>query len=787
MEKRVRAKIDSFEGPYLRGKGLEVTIGSLITSELDEPEGPTAFPRIKDLRNWDMKLIERYPMFYAPLSDMCDFCTYGKCDLSQGRKGACGIGTAAQQGRNILLWSTVGLACHASHARDVIDSTIEKYGPDLRLSQGPGIEVEAPLTRLICGIKPEKVADLLDVQEYVERETTELLAAVHTGMEGRPKDFESKAFHAGMLDLVALEICDITQISALGFPQADPVAPLVELGLGTIDVTKPVILCVGHNVAPGAGVIDYLEENGLEDQVELSGICCSAHDISRYRSATKKVRSKIIGPVSHQTKFIRSGVPDVIIVDIQCIRTDIKQEAEKIDAIVLSSDPKVAYELPDLTNKSANEIVTAFVQEKISGAMILDPEKLGEVAVRTALQIVNKRQKKKAIPDETEFQELIDSCNLCGRCRRACPKDLKVDRAMELAKKEGNTRYLSEVWDLCIGCLRCEEDCPKEIPIPSVMQKAAEYKIKTETYWMRTGRGAISDTEIRNVGRPIVFGEIPGVLGLVGCSNYPGSSDDQALFVREFIDRNFIITSGGCASMDIASWRNEEGKTLFEEYPGDFDASCLLNVGSCVSDSHIAGAAVKIANIFAKRPLRGNFEEIADYILNRVGAVGIAWGAYAQKALAIATGCNRLGIPVIVGPHGSKYRRAFLGDKEDKSKWNVYDAKTGDEGVYVGPVPEHLAYAAETLEEAMPLIAKLCMRANDTPKGRMIKVAHYWDLHKKYIGVEPTDIHHFIRAQSDIPINLVDEIQETLSTVDWKPMRQPDPTLVSRLAKRYVK
>ena len=117
----------------------------------------------------------------------------------------------------------------------------------------------------------------------------------------------------------------------------------------------------------------------------------------------------------------------------------------------------------------------------------------------------------------------------------------------------------------------------------------------------------------------------------------------------------------------------------------------------------------------------------------------------------------------------------------------MYDAKTGDEGVYVGPVPEHLTYAAETLEEAIPLIAKLCMRANDTPKGRMIKVAHYWDLHKKYIGVEPTDIHHFIRAYSDIPINLVDEIQEPLSTVDWKPMRQPDPTLVSRLSKRYVK
>ncbi|MFQ5819431.1 MAG: CO dehydrogenase/acetyl-CoA synthase complex subunit alpha, partial [Candidatus Heimdallarchaeota archaeon] len=729
----------------------------------------------------------RYPMLYKPFCDMCCYCTYGKCDLSRGRRGACGIDTASQQGRNILLWSTVGLACHASHARDMIDLSIDKFGWDLPLSQGPGIEVEAPLTRLVCGIKPEKVSDLIDVQEYLERECTELLAAVHTGMEGRPKDFESKAFHAGMLDLVALEICDIAQISAFDFPKADPQAALVELGLGTIDVTKPVILCVGHNVAPGAGVIDYLEEVGLENQVEVSGICCSAHDISRYHSSTKKTRPKVIGPVSHQTKFIRSGVPDVIIADIQCIRTDLVEEAKKIDAVVLSSDSKVAYELPDMTEHPTDEIIKAFIEGKVSGALILDQEKLGEVAVRTAVKIVERRQKKKAIPTETEFRVWVDKCILCGRCRRACPKDLKVDQAIELAQKEGDTHFLAQLWDLCIGCLRCENACPEDIPCASLLQKAAEHRIKTETYWMRSGRGAISDTEIRNVGRPIVFGEIPGVLGFVGCANYPESRQDQAFMVKEFIDRNFIIVAGGCAAMDIAQWKDEEGKTLYEQYPGEFDAACLLNVGSCVSDSHIAGAAVKIANIFAKRPLRGNFEEIADYILNRVGAVGIAWGAYAQKALAIATGCNRLGIPVVVGPHGSKYRRSFLGNKIDDSKWTVWDARTGKEGVYVGPVPEHLAYPAETMEEAIPLIAKLCMRANDTPKGRMIKVAHYWDLHKKYVGTEPIDIHYFIRADSDIPINLADEIKEVLSAVDWKPIQQPDPTLVPRLAKRYVK
>ena len=63
--------------------------------------------------------------------------------------------------------------------------------------------------------------------------------------------------------------------------------------------------------------------------------------------------------------------------------------------------------------------------------------------------------------------------------------------------------------------------------------------------------------------------------------------------------------------MDISFYKTEEGKSLYEEYPGDFDAGCLINVGSCVANGHISGAAIKVASIFAKRTLKGNFEEIA--------------------------------------------------------------------------------------------------------------------------------------------------------------------------------
>ena len=206
-------------------------------------------------------------------------------------------------------------------------------------------------------------------------------------------------------------------------------------------------------------------------------------------------------------------------------------------------------------------------------------------------------------------------------------------------------------------------------------------------------------------------------------------------------------------------------------------------MGSCVSNPHIAGAAIKIASIFAKRSLRGNYEEIADYVLNRVGAVGVAWGAMSQKAASIASGFWRLGVPVIVGPHGSKYRRMLLGRKDREEDWYVYDARTGDK-VYVGPAPEHLFTAAETKEEAMVMIAKFCMRANDTTRGRAIKLTHYIDLHKRLYGVMPDDVHLFIRTISDIPVTMKDEIVKILEEKGWKEGRIPDPTLLQRMIRK---
>ena len=279
---------------------------------------------------------------------------------------------------------------------------IEKYGRQKEIDVGKtDIDLEAPITRLVCGIKPQTLGDFEDVLDYVESQVVSLLAATHTGQEGSSLDFESKVFHAGMLDHLAMEVADIAQISSLDFPKADPEAPLAEIGFGVIDTTKPVILVIGHNVLPAINIMDYLDEQKLFGKVEVGGICCTALDMTRYSR-----NAKIVGPISWQLRFIRSGIPDVVVVDEQCVRTDALNEAQKVHTPFIATSEKITLGLPDRTNDTADNIVADLVSGKVPGVLILNPDLVGEVAVKTALAIAPIRRKFSVLPSVEEIIKL---------------------------------------------------------------------------------------------------------------------------------------------------------------------------------------------------------------------------------------------------------------------------------------------------------------------------------------------------------------------------------------------
>jgi acetyl-CoA decarbonylase/synthase complex subunit alpha len=419
--------------------------------------------------------------------------------------------------------------------------------------------------------------------------------------------------------------------------------------------------------------------------------------------------------------------------------------------------------LEEVSDKPTDEVVKAMV-DKGQHVLILDHAKAAEVAVEAALKIAPKRAKeKKSLVDKAKAQELAQACTECGTCSTVCPNLLSVGSAVKKLA-EGDAEPFTQVFEQCIGCGKCEQACPQAIPIFQLMQAVASW----DTWKCRVGRGPVMDTEIRKVGAPIVLGTIPGVIALVGCSNFPNEIDEIAEMVDEFARRKYIVVLTGCSAMTVGMRKDKEGKTIYEKYPGDFDAGGVVNIGSCVSNAHITGAAMKIANIFANLPLRANYEVIADYVLNRVGAVGVAWGAMSQKAASIATGCNRLGIPVVLGPHSAKYRRLYLSHKEE-GDWTVMDGRKKELVDTEEPSPEHLAIVVESKERAMVTIAKLCIRKNDTQPGRQIKLNHYIDLYKKFFGTLPDDLHHFVRTERDIPMFFKKEVKQFLQEKGWKP------------------
>jgi acetyl-CoA decarbonylase/synthase complex subunit alpha len=337
----------------------EAHVEQVIRSEDEwEPVGPTPMPGPTDLRNWDMRLMKTYQPWYAPICDLCCLCTYGKCDLTEGRRGACGIDTATQQARIILLACLIGCSAHAAHGFHILHYLIEKYGPDKKIDLGDNVAIEAPNIRLVLGMKPETLGDLLKVTEYISEQVVHMLDACHTGQEGSYLDYESKAMHVSMLDHVGMEVADIAQITGFGYPTSVADVPLVECGWGAIDTTKPTIAVVGHNPASSTNVIDYLRANNLNDKVEIGGICCTALETTRYSD-----RAKVIGPLSRQLYFVRSGIADVILTDEQCIRTDMPVEAKKAGSAMIASSDKACHGLDEVSDWDADDIVRAIVDE----------------------------------------------------------------------------------------------------------------------------------------------------------------------------------------------------------------------------------------------------------------------------------------------------------------------------------------------------------------------------------------------------------------------------------------
>ncbi len=165
-------------------KNVQINIGAVVkeADEWDQEMGPFPKPGVATLRNWDHMIANRYKIMYAPADDTCTLCTYGPCDLTGNKKGACGIDQAGACGKIVLIACLMGCCAHAAHGRHLYHWCMDKFG-DMKFDMGDEILVDSPLYQTIMGSKPKTFKDFNEGLYYLEEEVVQLLAATHTGQE----------------------------------------------------------------------------------------------------------------------------------------------------------------------------------------------------------------------------------------------------------------------------------------------------------------------------------------------------------------------------------------------------------------------------------------------------------------------------------------------------------------------------------------------------------------------------------------------------------------------------
>ncbi len=684
-----------------------------------------------DIAEWDSVLLNRYHPVYTSIPGT-------PMNMEE-----------TVQAKLSLQESCKGLFKQLTFARDLLDFTIKVFGRNKEIDIGSSITYPTMNTSMLTGFYTNNLDDMDRALSYAEAQLSELLLAAYFGAES-VIEFEEKALHAGSLTFLVMEIAETIKMCCFEFFNAGnhPAteysdSPPVEIvvGMGAVDRTKPVIVFFGNNFLPAWFAVEHLKRDGLEDAIEICGVGAVGHDIPRFYK-----RGRVLTSAVKARKVTRAGIPDVVVASETCLEFDLVAEAKRVDAKVIAYGYKAGNGLEDRSDDSVDDILNDIMENDLPGVTITIPEKAGELAVRLAIAIKQKGTRKENYL-LAELKKEASRCNSCDICIGVCPGKQAISKAMD------DVNALADIYDNCIFCGDCEKACPEGVPIMDLIMSAAATtgKLKEDKYLMRAGRGPMSELEWRDLTFGIILGgNGPGMINIIGCGNYPGSEREVAEMTRYFLERNALVTVSGCVAADVAKYFDENG-FLFEQYIAAGVLKGLVNFGGCTAISHVPAAIYRGALIGSGYTPKANWTQVADYLYARLPVVVIMWGAATEEMYSVASGLVRSGIPVVVGPSGFKFKRYFLGDKEDRSKWWMYDGVTGEKKE-VEPCPTHMLVPVDTKEEAIAMCAKLLHRPLALRDPRLASLEAENEARKEFFGDYSDDWHLYVRSEQELHV-----------------------------------
>ena len=193
--------------------------------------------------------------------------------------------------------------------------------------------------------------------------------------------------------------------------------------------------------------------------------------------------------------------------------------------------------------------------------------------------------------------------------------------------------------------------------------------------------GHLSDAFVRNLGVPLVTGDIPGVAVIIGAAD---SSEELAALVKSYQNQGMLVSlTGKCIDQAVeAGIKTGENVRIV---PLGYEMQSVI---------HVVSVALRAALIFGNIT-PGDFPALAKYTMDRVRAFVNAYKPLSDEIVSYGAGAICLGFPVISNETENMFRvPKSLIQQVDTSKWNATSLEARDIKIKITNIDIPVAFAS---------------------------------------------------------------------------------------------
>ena len=193
--------------------------------------------------------------------------------------------------------------------------------------------------------------------------------------------------------------------------------------------------------------------------------------------------------------------------------------------------------------------------------------------------------------------------------------------------------------------------------------------------------GFLSDAFVRNLGLPLVTGDIPGVAVIIGGAEDPA---ETVALAKSYQALGLLVTLTGASVKHCADSGMNLGEGVRVVPLGYEDQSVI----------HIVSVALRAAMIFgAIQP--GDTKALYKYTMDRIRAFVNAYKSLSDEIVSYGAGAIQLGFPVISNETENMFRvPKSLIQQLDTSKWNETSLEARDVKIKVTKIDIPVSYAS---------------------------------------------------------------------------------------------